>query len=459
MNDIQLTRIIRAAEAHAERESDGATPRKMTTLPLSKDLAQPIVRYLLDPYAHGFWELRANWNPSSPFARHLIGALGTIEEIEGKAEFVGVAPSTVAKKISEERRSELLRVSNRLSAINSLFRASIKKSEGTPVTRFNEVDSWIEKIDLDELSTKFPEAWKTFSEKIYFDGFVSGISTSKPYRIKSGLIALIEPPRAAGTLHAVAMGREELVALCEFYSGLGSILEPSLRRVFAPDEDLFRPYFPLVSGVLSHVVPDGQISRVFEQALAYYEKEDYQHCISSLGLISEDFLQRIYTTLLREALPGGLTLGQIVERIHKRVEDLFPQQKVMQKSPDSLYEQINAIESITDADQLKPVLRNLIGLLLDDRQYFNRRIDNVMKPHSRKSVFPSAIADRINEMLKWRNAASHNSRIPLGAHEADRTLFCLIGVISWWQDKLNQLDWSQERNALIEKLLQEAKSR
>lgn len=458
LNDLRLARLIRTVETQAERESGSATPRRTTRAPLPKSLTIPIVEYLLEPYEKGFWEFRATWNPSSPFAKYLIGTLSTLSEIENETDTPNFSPLTTARRMSEEKRAELLQISNRLSSINALFRAVARRSEGT-VAKYAEHDAWMGKLDLAQIPDKFPEAWKVFTERIYFDGYLSGFSASKPHQIKTGLVTMLEGPRSSGTLHLVAMRRDELVALSDFYLGLGVVADSTLRRVFAPDEDLFRPYFPFVSSVLTQVVQDGQISRVFEQALAYYVEDDFQHCISSLGLIAEDYLQRIYTTLLREPLPGGLTLGQTVERLHKRVEELLSQPKPTQKSPDHVYDQIKALESAVESDALKPILRDLLALLLDDRQYYSRRIDEATKPISRKSVFPANVADRLNELLKWRNAASHNSRIPLGSHEADRTLFCLIGVITWWQGRLAKLDWSLDRNQLVEQLLLEAKAR
>lgn len=458
LTDLKLEHLIRAAETQSERNSESTVPRKAASQPLPNALVTPIVDYLLEPYQQGFWEFRATWNPSSLLAKYLIGTLSTLSEIGDEPELPFLA-RVVARKMSEEKRFELLLVSNRLSTIHLLFQSAVKYSEGQPQEKLDNIFAWIEKLDLAQIPAKFPKAWQVFTQKIYFEDFSKDFLPLQPYQLKTGLVTLLEAPKTSGTIHVVAMNREEVVALNEFYSALGAVVEPSVRRVFAPDEDLFRPYFPLVSSVLTHVVQDRQIAKVFAQALAYYEEDDFQHCISSLGLIAEDYLQRIYTTMLREPLPGGLTLGQTVERLHRRVEELLPHPKPIQKSPDHIYDQINALNAADDSGALKPVLRDLVALLLNDRQYYSKKLDEIVKPISRKSVFPTVVADKLNELLKWRNAASHNSRIPLGAHEADRTLFCLISIITWWQDRLAKLDWSLDRLQLIEQHLQEAKSR
>lgn len=459
LSDNNISSLIRIIETQSERDSEASTPRKPTTTPLPISFTSAIISYLLDPYEHGFWDFRADWNTSSPLSKYLIDKLDILSELDGTEKFGTVSIAFTSRKISEEKRAELLRVSNRLSAINALFQAALEKSVAGSYKKINERDNWIEKINLSEIPEKFPDAWKVFTEQIYFEEFRPGIGGPGPYQIKAGLITLLEAPRTSNSLRLVAMQSGALSALQSFYSAIGVIENSSIRRIFAPDEDLFRPYFALVSSVLPHLVHDGQISRLFQQSLAYYEDDDFQHCISSLGLIAEDYLQRIYTTVLREALPGGLTLGQTVERLHKRLEELLPQQKSAHSSPDVIYDKIKSLESDANAEALKPILRDLLGLLVDDRNHYARRFDELTKPSSRRSIFPTRIADRLNELLKWRNAASHNSRIPLGAHEADRTLFCLIGVITWWQDRLSILDWSLGRIPLVEQLLQEAKAR
>ena len=459
LSDLRLARLIRASEAHSERESETTTPRKTFSQPLEKSAIAPIVNYLLEPYEHGYWEFRANWNSSSPFAKYLIGKLDTLADIEKELDPPVFAAATIARKLPEDKREELLRISNRLSSINVIFRAAVVVAGSSAAPKLSGRDSWIEKLDLTQIPTAFPGAWKVFVERIHFDGFLTNFVDSKPRQIKTGLVTLLEAPRTSGTVHMVAMGREELVALSDFYIALGAIADSSVRRVFAPDEDLFRPYFPLVSSVLTHVIHDSQISRVFAQALAYYEEDDFQHCISALGLIAEDYLQRIYTTLLREPLPGGLTLGQTVERVHKRIDELYPHPKVIQKSADSIYEQIKSLDIAADADSIKPMLRELVALLLEDRNYNAKKLEELLKPQLRRSIFPTNVSDRMNELLKWRNAASHNSRIPLGAHEADRTLFCLISIVTWWQVQLATVDWTLDRIKIVDKLLLDAKAK
>lgn len=455
--DITLQRLARAAENLAEREVESGAPKKTVAPPLDNALAAPIVAYLLEPYESGYWELKAEWNVASPLAKYLLEKLNTTGELEKEGNGTGLPPSMAARKLSDEKRAELLRVTSRVSAINVLFRAAKANEAGDPAPKVNEFDVWTSKIDLADLRTTFADAYNIFSQHIYFEGFTGGFSSARPFRTKTGLLTLLSAPREEGSLHVVAMSQAELSALRDFYRALGVMANDTLQRIFAPDEALFRPYFSLVSSVLNQVIHDKQISRVFAQALAYYDEDDFQHCISSLGLIAEDYIQRVYTTLLREPLPGNHTLGQIIERLSRRIDDCVPSPKLTLRSVDTAYDLIKALPATPDSAALSPALRELIQIIQDDRHYFGKRIDELSKPVNRRTVFPPKVGDTLNELLKWRNAASHNSRIPLGAHEADRTLFCLVTLISWWQKQLATLDWTKSRVAIIETLVAAAR--
>lgn len=458
LSDLKLQRLVRAVEILVEREAELGPPRKSAAPPIDAALAAPIVTYLLEPYETGYWELKAEWNPASRIAKYLLEKLATTADLEKDGESGAFMPSAAARKLADEKRTELLRVTSRVSAINALFRTAKLTEGGDAPPKLSERDSWIGNIDLAELRIEFADAYTIFSQHIYFEGFTSGFASSRPYRTKAGLLALLSAPRNGDGVHVVAMSRAELATLRDFYRALGVIDADTFQRVFSPDEALFKPYFALVSSVLNHVVYDSHISRVFAQALAYYEEEDFQHCISALGLIAEDYIQRVYTTLLREPLPGNHTLGQTLERLNRRLDDYIPLQKLTLRSVDSAYDLLKALPPNADASAIAPALRELIQLIQDDRQYFGKRIEELSRPSSRRTVFPPRVTDTLNELLKWRNAASHNSRIPLGAHEADRTLFCLVTVITWWQKQLATQDWTKSRVEVIESLLATARA-
>ena len=454
---IKLARLVKSAETLSERENDSPPARRQAATPVDPIHVQPILDYLHSPYLTGYWELRASWVTASPYATYILEALGTLRDLEADPEASTALPSSMARKLEDDKREELLKVTNRLSSINAAFRAIARLNAGAEFPQLTESDEWIKKLDLVDLKSKFADAWNVFESSIYFDGYTSAVA-AKLFRIKSGLVSFLEVPRRDSTIHVVGTQRQDVAALADFYSHLGVIQSATISRVFAPDEELFRPYFTLVSGVISSVITDGQMAKVFSRALDYYEQEDFQHCISTLGLIAEDYLLRAYTTLLREEAPAGLTLGQTVDRLHKRIDDLYASPKSALRSPDEIYEQIKQINPAASIESLRPVLRELLGLLNDDRAFLVKRMDDLFRPTQRRTPFPVGVAENLNELLKWRNAASHKSRVPLGGHEADRTLYCLISLVTWWQAQIASINWTKAKREVLDSLLEAAKA-
>lgn len=454
--NIKLAGLVKSAEVLSERENDLPPARRQVVAAVDPIQVQPILAYLHSPYQTGYWGLRASWISASPYATYILETLGTLRDLEADPEASAALPGSMARRLDEDKREELLRVTNRLSSINATFRAIAKLNAGAEFPRLADVDEWIKKLDLTDLKAKFPDAWNIFESKIFFDGLASGVG-AKLFRIKTGLVSFLEVPRRNSTIHVVGTRREDIAALADFYGHLGVIQSPTISRVFAPDEELFRPYFTLVSGVISSVIVDEQMAKVFSQALAYYEQEDFQHCISTLGLIAEDYLQRAYTTLLREQAPSGLTLGQTVDRLHKRIDDLYASPKAALRSLDDIYEQIKLLDPAAGTDSLKPILREVLGLVNDDRAFLVKRMDDHFKPIQRRTPFPVGVAENLNELLKWRNASSHKSRVPLGGHEADRTLYCLISLVTWWQAQVASINWTQTKREILDTLLETAR--
>lgn len=456
LSNAQIQRLIKSVELTSERDNDSSSLRKVNSPVIDINSSAPIISYLKNPYENGYWELKATWNHLSPFSCYLLEKADTLAELNSLAP---LPPSpTLARKLSEAKREELLRITSRISSVHRLFRTAVIVGLGGAVPRLPESDAWIASVDFNEFRDKFKEAYDIFAGQIYFDGFLSATRPLTLFQIKSGAVLFSKIDGVSSDLRVVGAQLEDIQAIQSFLSSIEIIKAPKITRIFAPDEALFRPYFSMVSAVLPWIIDDAQISKIFAQALEYYEAADFQHCISTLGLISEDYLQRIYTTLLREQIPGGLTLGQIFDRLHRRVEELFPTSKVVLASLDGVFKKINEIDPVADADSLKTALRDMISIIKNDRAHYTKKIDDFIKPQARQTPFPSRTIDGINEILKWRNAASHNSRVPLGAHEADRTLYCIVIFIDWWQSQSASLDWSRTKLEIMEHLIKVAKS-
>lgn len=363
----------------------------------------------------------------------------------------------IAKNLDSEKCYELLLITKRLSSISTVFQAITKKKNGEEIPENHRRYDWIKKLDLDSIAEKFPKAYESFSSDINFEGMPTAITSKNYHKNKNGTLLSISVPKDGNEFHTISSSEKPLLALQKFYTHLGLLENSIVQRVFAPDDVLFRPYFHVVSAILPSIFNDAQLSKLFEQALAYYEQDDYQHCIIRLGLIAEDYLQRIYTSLLREQISGGPTLGQILDSLHKKMEHLLTPQKLSQKTMDKAYELISSIKNDLNSQEIQNALREVMAIIKDDRARFDKKIDELKKGPSTWTPFPKSLLNNVNEILKWRNAASHNTRIALGMHEADRTLYCIITLIAWWQKTTSDIDWSSSKIEILESLMKKSK--
>ncbi len=455
INELQINRLVNSVEQLASRD-ETVIRRTSRRMALEWDDVTQVIDFLHSPYERGHWELRADWIGSSTLSVYLLGKLGTLSALDEVQDEIRLSGIGLRRRLPDEKHEELLRTTSRLSSINTLFQFSIELLDnGSTEVELEQEDEWIEKIDPAELKSTFPEAWNIFKQEIlpnYIDsaiddGFLQG---------KNGLSYILASPKDR-VIDLISTSKSSLDPWERFYSALGYIQHASIQRVFAPDEALFKPYFAFVSAALPRLIDDERSYRTFAQSLDYYQANDFQHCISTLGLIAEDYLQRIYTTLLREPLASGMTLGQTIDRINSQIQDLYPSARQNLIALDSLYEKVNAA-NLGHSAELHSLLRDILSNIKDDRNYFSRRIEKIVKPQQRRQIFPKKILENLNEMLRWRNAASHNSRIPLGAHEADRTLFCLICLVDWWQGKINTLDWTRTKIEIVDVLILDARA-
>jgi len=448
--------IISSLENFLEPENSLGRPKNNKGISISDVEAEKFQEYLREPYKNGYWLLQGDWKNSSNYSMELLDQLKLLDGLNNENQSNSLS---AVKKIEEKDRFKILRISARLSPIFSIFRRSENDKLGKKNPALSDDDSWIKEIDWERFKDKFPDAFNIYSDKIYTPEIGAGVGNHRFFSFKGGTVAYLHVPRVEKSLRIAATDADTLSALRDFYVALGTIENVSLKRVFPPDDELFSPYFFIVSALLPRILIDKKMAATFGRALDYYETEDYQHCISTLGLICEDYLHRIYTTVLRAPIVGGLTLGQTIDLLHKNIEALFSVARPSLRSLDSLYASIKDVKPDSDVGALKSILIEITSTIKDDRAFYSKKIEDLTKQHSKKTPFPNAINENLNELLKWRNAASHNTRIPLGAHEADRTLYCLISLVMWWEDKVSSLDWTLSNIEILERLMLDARSK
>lgn len=435
--------------------------RYRVSTPLTNAELAAFSEYIEAPTRTGYWRLLARWRYDGAFSQFIFDKIA--------AEFFGESQPDSKSNIdssreradrSEFERHELINsFAARVSSPMELLLAAVYDSRGESlppdIKREMERDRWRSRINLSEFRQQFLRAFELFRDRLFAPDF-NGVFTDELVRTGSGLVVVLEGPRRSGNLIIASMESSGLIAFGEILKELGQVEDLQIQRVFSPEEELFQPYFTFLSATFHKLISDDRVKPQFKQAFDYFKKEDFVHCVSTLGLVAEDYFTQIYETYLREPCPKGLTLGQISDRFHDHVQELVRLPREQLVSLDSVYDEIKQLAKLTNPEQpnellsrLITALRDILGVIRSDRKHFSQKIDDAVGHNQRVTVFPAQIRENLTELIRYRNAASHKTRVPLGQYEALRTLYCLTSFVMWWRRNRDAVDWGGDKQQIL----------
>lgn len=410
-----------------------------------------ITEYLECPTNNGYWRLSGCWLPQGYFSRFVAeSTLGKYSETETKSN---------RKQAIERSRleQELIKdIATKISPLLYFFTYAREHKLGIEHrrTRYDsKYELFVSAINWDRFCAKFEKALKIFTESIYYDGFEPIVRLEDFSRLKGGIVCLVSGIDDGPKVQFASLDKCSLTALSEFLCCTGQFSNAESDRVFSPEEDLFEPYFIFLSSSLSNILGDHKAQAQVNNAFDYYKRNDYLHCVSTLGMSAEDYLTQVFETLLREPCPKGLTLGQIFDLLHKQIKDIISPRKETLTELSTIYEKIKKIEESASREALRAVLRDVTNTIKSDRLYFSQKIDDISKRDLKLSVFPKQLLGNIDELIRNRNAASHKTRVPIGRFETLRTLYCLTSLALWWQSVKKATQWADDRDTIIRNLI------
>jgi len=401
-----------------------------------------IEAYLRSPVSTGFWRLTVKKKFDGPFFSYLAGVFG-------------VSPQELhdeSRRSSDDRAAELKKLSTVMRAVTAgilfedraadLNRAVLEHGMGKDIPYSPEV-----------ISRDFAPVLNAFRQFVYHPDFLPTISQGRAYRVKSGVL-LLDGSWSDVQPSLVATQKKPLEDMAAFIVA-AQLGKPELERIFSPEDELFRPYFKLLYIGYDDIIKDSRIKSGLKTAFDYFTTSDFTHCISSLGLIAEDFLTQVFEYYFRMPCGKGHTLGQIYELINNKLREFTQPMPPGLGDMDAIYRTVNELEQHRGAPdngyekKVEAALRDVISLIKADRRYFGFRIDQATKGGRRASLFPSMLNEDLGELIRYRNAASHKSRVPLGSFEALRTLYCLVTFVVWWHETRMATDWQLPRDEIL----------
>ncbi len=418
---------------------------------------QKIVAYLENPVSCGLWHLRADWLMDSGISADLWAEVE--KETSGK-DVITIKSGKRERKIkaSEEWKNGLREeVQVKLTFLFGLFdylaKEDVEEEEDEEQYGHDHeaVQLILDLIDLAGIRLKYADAIAFFKDKLLYPQFRPITSKQRPTKLKSGFFLLQKSPTKDGSLAAIAWFGAPLHDLKSFLTLVGKTANIEVMPFFSPEEEVFAPYFQLLDLCYETVVPQEHLQPSIQKAITNFTEGNYSDCVSAIGLASEDVLTQIYETLFREQLTKGLTLGQLIDELNNRAALKF--KKKAESPPDmgALFPEIKAAVENPNLSVAQSVelLRKLLALTIESNKHCLNRIEKIGRPDPRYQIWTNATNYAVTELIRYRNAASHKSRIPIGPMECRRAAYSFVVLIRWWLNERSVINWNTTPDEII----------
>ena len=429
---------------------------KITVSMDNKDI-EKICEYLENPTKSGIWHLKGKWDKKGGISKYIQDELD--KELKDKEEIqIQSGKRKIKINLKGEEIEDFLDNVNKMTFIFELF-TYFYYLENEPLESFSmhyDIDETIIGIiDTKKLQQKYQDSYEYFKKNIYFDGFGPRIITEEIIRIKEGFFIVTDSLQDSEQLSMMSINPSYLEKLEVFFTKLEKLSESSIIPIYSPEEKVFTPYFSLLGETYSHFIDYENIKRLFEKSIEEYRDGNYAYCVSTIGLIAEDYLTQIYETFYRDICPKGLTLGQIYDSIHNRIQQKFKAKSTPVPNIKPIYDKI---KKLNDSDLEEPnnfnveileLLRETLTYIKEDKRNTKSIIESLEKKEMTYSIFPKYLRENINDLIRYRNATSHKSRIPIGNYEALRTVYCCITLLMWWDNEKKATNWKDDEEIIL----------
>jgi len=433
--------------AYGERDEDK----------LKEQEVQTICNYLENPTRVGIWALKAKWKNIGGISGDIINKI----KEKFRESNIEIQSGKRIIKFKEEERDELIINIQRLSFIIRLFTNLVRLDNKTSDSFRNYLESEGPEIKLSfdiwdpkDIKKEYSEAFEYFKTNIYFENFDSHFEYGRIERIKEGILIFIQSlNEGKDNRYIISDKSAPLEKIKVFFEKVDKISNSTIMPIYSPEEEVFAPYFVFLEQTYNHLIDIDHIIKLFQKSISEYNDEDYSHCISTIGLIIEDYLIQVYETFLKDVCPKGLTMGELFNLIQGTVDYKF--KKPISVSPEikPLYGSINElIKAPTDGSfnlKISTLIRDLLTYIKKDKAHVLNVVDISKKKGSDISVFPKNLISNIKEAIRNRNAISHKSTVPIGRYEALRTVYCCITLIIWWNNEKKTIDWKQTSDEIL----------
>lgn len=426
---------------------------------------ESIVNYLHNPTKIGIWILKAKWNSDESILRFLESE---IDDFVSKNETLSI--SFGKREISLDTKNpdvinEMKQNTNKFTFLVKLFIYihKTKMSEGEQSfdflsSDFDQHDIVIfEILDLNKIEKKYENAYNLFINDIFYNELQPRIFLNEIFKFNKGNFISAKPIEESIILTSI--NHDSLKIIESFLESLNLITDVNIEACFSPEEVVFDHYISYLDAVHSRIIEYHVFLKLIEQGISEFNGGMYSNCIGTIGIMAEDLLIQIYETLFRDEVPKGLSMGQLFDQIQTKIKKQISEKTTETIELDSLFDETNLnLRRLKSQDNVQEEILTQIRKILQYTKEQNEITRDLIKKkfstEISNSVFPKKIQMNFNELLKYRNAISHKSRIPIDKYEATRTVFCVMTLLIWWNNERKLIEWNDSEEGIINKIIE-----
>ena len=440
--------------------------RPMNKIELTNNEIDDIVNYLHNPTKTGIWTLKAKWNSENSILRFIesetndfIKKNDTLSITLGKRE---ISFNLNNPEILSEIEQNIQKFTFILKLFVYIHKTKMSDGEQSLdflMSDFDQEDLIVfEMLDLNKIEEKFIDSYNYFVENIFFDKLQPTIRSNSIFKFNKGNIILTEGI-IDNSIKLMSINYDSIEIIHHFLNHLNQISEERIEAHFSPEEVVFDQYISYLDAVYLKIIEYSLFKKLMQQGISEFKRKMYSNCIGTIGIMAEDILIQIYETLFREEAPKNKTLGQMFDQIR-----LNPKKKISKEiSPaielNDLFDETNSnLEILKSQDNVQKetlmIIRKMLHYVKQQNEITKDIIKKKLSQEISTSVFPKKIQMNLNELIKYRNAISHKSRIPIAKYEATRTVFCVMALLIWWNNEKQLIEWHDSEEEIINKIIE-----
>lgn len=457
--EIHVKNLIRSQELSSRKEKEWTTGE-----------IENIVNYLHNPTKVGIWSLKAKWNPENSIIKYIESEINEyisknekLTIIFGKREIeLDLKNPEILKQIKEnlKRFSFILRL---FTYFHKLKLSKDEQSSEFLRSDFDQDDILIfEMLDMEKIEEKYKDAYNLFKDDLYCDEMVPKIVSNVIFKFNKGHIILTY---LSESISIISINHDSIKIVNDFLGYLNLIEEIRIEAYFSPEEVVFDQYITYLKSVRSKIIEYPVFNRLLADGISEFFKDNFSGCIGTIGIMAEDLFTQIYETLYREEAPKSLSMGQMYDQIQREIQkrlsaeriDPMIEGNILFKETNKILDKIKSQDMNVQKETLE-LIRKVLQNIKEQNEFTRDLIKKKTSTDGAISLFPKKIQSNLNELIKYRNAISHKSRIPIGKYEATRTVFCVMTLLLWWNNERKLIDWEESEEGIIMKIVERNKS-